>query len=111
MNSPTVTGQFCDSITPTFIVDLSASPYMNWTSPETERDGYCCGATAPDLCLEFVITLNPNAAAIVFNIATGAVPPGALLYQIDCGPPTAVGEPICLSGTGPFHLTFWITRT
>ncbi|WP_343634610.1 PKD domain-containing protein [Fluviicola sp.] len=99
-------GQYCDSITPTFNVDLSASPYMTWVSPTTDRDGFCCGASAPDKCLEFVITLNPNSAAIVFNIASGAVPPGALFYQIDCGTPTPVGSPICLYGTGPFHLTF-----
>lgn len=98
--------QYCDSITPTFDVDLSASPYMTWVSPSTDRDGFCCGAMAPDKCLEFVITLNPNSAAVVFNIASGAVPPGALFYQIDCGTPVPVGSPICLYGTGPFHLTF-----
>ncbi|TSJ45497.1 PKD domain-containing protein [Fluviicola chungangensis] len=98
--------QYCDSITPTFNVDLSASPYMTWLSPSTDRDGFCCGASAPDKCLEFVITLNPNSAAVIFNIASGAVPPGALFYQIDCGTPTPVGSPICLYGTGPFHLTF-----
>lgn len=101
-----VSGQYCDSITPSFIVDLSPSPYMTWLSPVTQRDGFCCGATAPDQCLEFIITLHPDAAAIMFNIASGAVPPGALFYQIDCGPPTPVGSPICLSGAGPFHLTF-----
>lgn len=98
--------QYCDSITPSFNVDLSASPYMNWTSPLTDRDGFCCGTSSPNKCLEFIITLNPNSAAVVFNIASGAVPPGALFYQIDCGPPTPVGSPICLNGVGPFHLTF-----
>ena len=98
--------QYCDSITPSYVVDLSAVPYMTWVSPNTNRDGFCCGASSPDKCLEFIITLNPNSAAIIFNIASGAVPPGALFYQIDCGPPTPVGSPICLQGTGPFHLTF-----
>ncbi|MES2557109.1 MAG: PKD domain-containing protein [Bacteroidota bacterium] len=100
------TAQYCDSITPEFTVDLTAAPYMTWLSPDTDRDGFCCGATSPDKCLEFIITLHPNSAAVVFNIASGAVPPGALFYQIDCGPPIAVGSPICLIGTGPFHLTF-----
>ncbi len=98
--------QYCDSITPSFTVDLSASPYMTWLSPNTDRDGFCCGASSPDKCLEFIITLNPNSAAIIFNVASGAVPPGALFYQVDCGPPTPVGSPICLQGVGPFHLTF-----
>lgn len=106
LNLFTSTAQYCDSITPTMNVDLSASPYMNWVSPLVYRDGYCCGASAPDVCLEFVITLHPGAASVVFNIASGAVPPGALFYQIDCGPATPVGAPICLTGTGPFHLTF-----
>src|SRR5690606_27560308 len=39
-------------------------------------------------------------------IASGAVPPGALYYQINCGPPVQVGEPICISGAGPHHITF-----
>jgi gliding motility-associated-like protein len=98
--------QFCDSIVPTTIVDLSASPNMNWVSAPIVRDGSCCGVTNPDRCLEFVITLHPNAIAVSFNIASGAIPPGALFYQIDCGPPTPVGSPICLTGPGPHHLTF-----
>lgn len=97
---------YCDSAVPSFIVDLSASPNMNWVSPPIQRDGSCCGSTAPDVCLEFIITLNANAIAINFNIASGAVPPGALYYQINCGPPVAVGSPICLYGPGPHHLTF-----
>lgn len=97
---------YCDSIVPSFIVDLTASPVMTWVSPTIVRDGNCCGTTPPDNCLEFVITLHPNAIAVSFNIASGAVPPGALFYQIDCGPPTPVGSPICLTGVGPHTLTF-----
>lgn len=99
-------GQFCDSITPSFNVDLSADPNISWTSPDIVRDGFCCGASNPDNCLEFIITLNADAIAVSFNIASGAVPPGALFYQIDCGLPIAVGSPICLDGPGTFHLTF-----
>lgn len=98
--------QYCDSTVPTFNVDLSASPNMNWVSPAITRQGHCCGVTNPDVCIEFVITLNANAIAVNFNIASGAVPPGALFYQIDCGPQTPVGSPICLNGPGPHHLTF-----
>ena len=98
--------QYCDSLVPTFNVNLSASPNMNWISPAITRNGNCCGSTSPDQCLEFVITLNVNAIAVNFNIASGAIPPGALYYQIDCGPLTPVGSPICLYGPGPHHLTF-----
>ena len=98
--------QYCDSLVPSFAVDLSASPIMNWISAPIVRDGNCCGTTSPDQCLEFVITLNAGAIAVSFDIASGAVPPGALFYQIDCGPPTPVGSPICLTGPGPHTLTF-----
>jgi gliding motility-associated-like protein len=102
----TTYSQYCDSIVPTSIVDLTASPNMSWVSPPLTRDGNCCGTTPPDECLEFVITLNPNTIAINFEISSGAVPPGALFYQIDCGPQTQVGDPICLTGVGPHTLTF-----
>lgn len=99
-------GQYCDSTVPSFTVDLSASPNMNWVSPPVQRQGLCCGVVNPDQCLEFIITLHPSAIAVNFNIASGAVPPGALFYQIDCGPQIPVGQPICLNGPGPHHLTF-----
>lgn len=98
--------QYCDSLVPTFNVDLSASATQTWLSPSLQRDGSCCGSVAPDVCLEFVITLHQNASAILFDIASGAIPPGALFYQIDCGPITPVGDPICLNGAGPHTLTF-----
>ena len=98
--------QFCDSLVPSTVVDLSASPNMNWISAPFVRDGNCCGTSSPDKCLEFIITLHPSAIAVSFNIASGAIPPGALFYQIDCGPPTPVGSPICLTGPGPHTLTF-----
>jgi gliding motility-associated-like protein len=43
---------------------------------------------------------------INFGIASGAIPGGSLFYQINCGPPVAAGQPICLSGSGPHILTF-----
>jgi hypothetical protein len=46
------------------------------------------------------------AIGINFQIASGAIPPGALYYQINCGPPIPVGQPICLNGPGPHILTF-----
>ncbi|HPS83430.1 MAG TPA: hypothetical protein PLA88_03875, partial [Bacteroidales bacterium] len=96
----------CDPTVPFFTVDLTASPNATWTSPVSVRTDNCCGTTSPDRCLEFEITVNPGTIAINFDIASGAVPPGAMFYQIDCGPPVAVGTPICLTGTGPFTLTF-----
>ncbi|HKR03651.1 MAG TPA: hypothetical protein VJY62_03370, partial [Bacteroidia bacterium] len=101
-----VYSQICDSITPAFIVNLTGQPNGTWISPTISRDGYCCGVTGSDKCIEFIITLDSSANGINFSIASGAVPPGALFYQINCGPPVAVGQPICLSGPGPHLLTF-----
>jgi hypothetical protein len=98
--------QLCDPTTPTYVVDLSSSPMATWTSPNGKRLGLCCGASSPDVCVQFIITLNPGANGISFDIASGAVPPGALYYQINCGPIIRVGQPVCLTGAGPHILTF-----
>jgi|GEM_PF-1126925 len=98
--------QLCDPTTPTYTVDLSSSPMATWISPNGKRVGLCCGASSPDVCVQFIITLNPAANGISFDIASGAVPPGALFYQINCGPIVRVGAPVCLTGAGPHILTF-----
>jgi gliding motility-associated-like protein len=96
----------CGPTTPFFEVNLSSDPNGTWNSTALPRVGNCCGTTAPDKCVEFKITLSPLAVAINFQIASGAVPPGALFYQINCGPPVMVGAPLCLNGPGPYSLTF-----
>ncbi|MDF2437336.1 MAG: hypothetical protein K0Q95_1712 [Bacteroidota bacterium] len=96
----------CDPTVPVFNVNLTGNPSGSWTSPYVQRNGNCCGTVAPDKCLNFIITLDPAAVGISFNIIAGAIPGGALFYQINCGPPTALGSPICLSGPGPHLLTF-----
>lgn len=96
----------CGPGTPTVTVDLTGSPDSTWISPLINRNDNCCGTSAPDKCVKFIVTLDPGAVGINFNVASGAVPPGALFYQINCGPPTPVGSPICLDGPGPHIITF-----
>lgn len=96
----------CGSLTPSFTANLVGSPSGTWISPSVVRADTCCGATAPDKCIKITILLDPGAMGINFNITSGAVPPGALFYQIGCGPPQQVGTPICLNGAGPHFLTF-----
>jgi gliding motility-associated-like protein len=96
----------CGLSTPSFTANLVGSPTGTWTSPSTVRADTCCGSSAPDKCLKFTIFLDATAIGINFDVASGALPPGALFYQINCGPPIAVGTPICLSGAGPHILTF-----
>lgn len=97
----------CDPSTPTFTANLSANPNATWvSSPPVPRAGNCCGTSPPDKCIQFILTLSPQAVAINFGIASGAVPGGSMFYQVNCGPPQAVGTPLCLSGPGPYSLTF-----
>src|SRR5687768_17065975 len=87
----------CGPGVPTFTVDLTGDPDSTWTSPFVARNGNCCTSTPPDKCVDFVITLDPGAVGITFDIVDGAIPGGALFYQINCGPPQPVGTVICLS--------------
>lgn len=96
----------CGSDVPYFQVDLTGQPAGTWISPSHARKGNCCGTISPDRCTSFEIILDTGAAMINFEIASGAIPPGSMFYQIDCGPQVAVGQPICISGVGPHHLTF-----
>jgi len=99
-------GTPCDATTPSFTVDLTGQPSGTWTSPAVVRDGNCCGATKKNIvCIEFWLTLDPNAQGIKFSVPTGALPSN-LDYQINCGTTYNVDEQICLSGVGPHRITF-----
>src|SRR5689334_10935434 len=98
--------QPCDPLTPTTTINLTGVPDSIWTSPPTFRFGHCCGVTGADRCVEFWVTLDTAAVGITFSISCGAMPAGALFYQVNCGPPVPVGQPICLNGVGPHRVTF-----
>ena len=96
----------CDINTPYYLVDLSSSIDSVWISPLVVRHGNCCGTSNPDRCVEFYITMNPGTIAIRFSINSGAIPPGSMFYQIECGPQVPVGDAVCLQAPGPYTLTF-----
>ena len=96
----------CDINTPYYLVDLSSSIDSVWISPLVVRHGNCCGTSNPDRCIEFYITMNPGTIAIRFSINSGAIPPGSMFYQIECGPQVPVGDAVCLQAPGPYTLTF-----
>ncbi len=96
--------QNCSSATPLFYVDLTGQPNGVWQSPPILRGGDCCGTDVN--CIEFIVTLDSMATGILFNIASGAMPGGALYYQVNCGPLTSIGTPVCLDGPGPHDITF-----
>ncbi|MCB5280199.1 MAG: SprB repeat-containing protein, partial [Candidatus Cloacimonetes bacterium] len=86
-------------------MDLSNSPDTTWVSPPIGRAGTCCGGTGSN-CVEFNVTISEYAVGINFIIASGATPSGSLTYQVDCGGPTNIGVPICLTGPGTYVVTF-----
>src|SRR6185436_19986135 len=96
----------CSANVPTYNVNFIGNPGGTFSTPMVSRVGNCCGTSSPDRCLHFVITLDTADVAVNFQITSGAIPPGALFYQIDCGPQTQVGQHICVSGPGAHHLTF-----
>lgn len=95
----------CGPGTPVYTANLVGIPNGTVITPNIPRNDTCCGATAPDKCIEIIVLLDANAMGINFEVY-GALPPGALFYQIGCGPPISVGSPICLNGPGPHSLTF-----
>ena len=100
--SVSVEGQ-CSSVTPTFTLDLTGSPNASSVTPNSSRNGTCCGGSVP--CIKIVVLLNPNAMALQLT-PQGADPGGALTYEFNCnGVQIPGGTPVCLSGTGPQTLT------
>lgn len=109
---PGGTGPFTNMLncngTPTFSVNLTGNPSGTWTSNPEQRAGDCCNPGGDNNCVQFTVTLDPLAEGIIFSVpdGCGASPSGSLFYQVDCGPLTSVGSPLCLNGTGPFVITF-----
>jgi gliding motility-associated-like protein len=87
-----------------------------WTSPPLSspnaivRNGYCCGGASSDRCVNFIFCVTTKICAVDFDIIDGAIPPGALEYKIDCGPPVSFlpHSPNfgCVSGIGTHTITF-----
>lgn len=96
----------CDANVPYHYIDFTGQPEGSWISPLYSREGNCCGTSSPDNCTSFEVVLDNDAAALSFDFYSGAVPPGAMFFQIDCGPQLAVGEIICIAGAGPHRITF-----
>jgi large repetitive protein len=100
-SSVVVNSQVCDCSTGgcsaiTINVDLSSNPDTTYVLTGQTRNGLCCLQTGTK-CIRFNITVNPLSDLINFQVANPA-PPGGAFYQIDCGAPTSLGTPACISG-------------
>lgn len=93
--------------TPSYTVNLSSNAAGVWTSTSILRSGECCGGGSDKTnCVEFVVTLSPNAEAFVLEIVSGATPSGSLNYTVNCGAPNPIGGKFCVSGVGPHYVSF-----
>lgn len=97
----------CTGGTPSYTVNLSSNASGIWTSTSVLRAGECCGGGSGNTnCVEFIVTLSPNAEAIVLDIIGGATPSGSLSYTVNCGSPTPIGGKFCVTGVGPHYISF-----
>ena len=102
----------CANTVPTFKANFVNNPGANFTFTNVTRNGSCCGSGN---CVDFVLTLDSNTAAVNLAITSGAIPSGSLFYQLSnsgdavCGPQTTVSTAVCV--TNPTHtvLTSYLT--
>jgi gliding motility-associated-like protein len=85
-----------------FDVDLSASIDTTVTFQST-RNGDCCTGNN---CIRFNLTINPACSFVNFTVQNPAPPGNAAYYQVDCGPQTSLGTPICIVGKTNVVITF-----
>ncbi|MEO1624816.1 MAG: PA14 domain-containing protein, partial [Bacteroidota bacterium] len=98
----------CDPQTPFEQANLASDPDSTWISSSINRSGTCCGnlGIPPVRCVEFQVSLHPGAVGLIFDIASGTIPSGTNTYQVNCGTDVVLGDTVCLTGTGPFIVTF-----
>ena len=102
---------YCHDSVPTFIVDFTGNPDSLWCSPVTIRHCTCCGLSGNYTCLQFWVTMDPNAQLVTFQCEFPPCPPGMEVY-IECTLPlytwsTSESDAACLSanGTGPYQIS------
>src|SRR5678810_337025 len=95
-----LSAQTCTAIT--YNVDLSASVDTSVIIQST-RNGDCCGGTN---CIRFDLIINPACSYVNFTVQNPAPPGNAAYYQVNCGPQTSLGTPICVVGQTQVSITF-----
>jgi gliding motility-associated-like protein len=103
----------CTANVPVFNIDLTGAPDSSWSMSGIVRDGSCCGYNnPPNSCVKFIITLDPLAEAISFNVTDGALPANLQWQLMDAsqtGCDTTMhnaNEAVCVSGPGPHVIVF-----
>jgi len=95
-----LSAQTCTAIT--YNLDFSASVDTSVVIQST-RNGDCCGGTN---CIRFDLIINPACSYVNFTVQNPAPPGNAAYYQVNCGPQTSLGTPICVVGQTQVSITF-----
>ncbi len=97
--------EYCVPETPYFEVDLTHDPEAEWTSEGLfHPEGPCCDYGENWNCMEFVVTLHPDANSIIIMFGG---PTGNLWLHVECGPAIEVDEPyflLCFDHEGPHSI-------
>jgi hypothetical protein len=100
---------YCPPTVPSYTVDLSGSPSGVWNSPaNVGRNDQCNCTLGTEFCLEFVITLNPNAIGFVLRKTAGSQAGGNQDYIVngDCSNIGTLDDRFCVTGTGPYYIAY-----
>jgi len=92
--------QTCTAVT--YNVDFSASIDTSVVI-QSPRNGDCCGGNN---CIRFDLIINPACSYVNFTVQNPAPPGNAAYYQVNCGPHTSLGTPICVVGQTHVTITF-----
>jgi len=88
-----------------FTIDFSGQPAGVYETPPVLRQGDCCGAGGA-VCIRLDITLDAESTGLLFEVASGSIPSGTLVYQVNCGALIPLGEASSLAGGGTYQVTF-----
>ncbi|HEU5166232.1 MAG TPA: gliding motility-associated C-terminal domain-containing protein [Chitinophagaceae bacterium] len=92
--------QTCTAVT--YNVDFSASVDTSVVIQST-RNGDCCSGNN---CIRFDLIINPACSYVNLTVQNPAPPGNAAYYQVNCGPQTSLGTPICVVGQTNVSITF-----
>lgn len=88
-----------------FTIDFSGQPAGVYETPPVLRQGDCCGAGGA-VCIRLDITLDVESTGLLFEVASGSIPSGTLVYQVNCGALIPLGQATSLAGGGTYQVTF-----
>lgn len=96
----------CGASVPFYTADMTGMPHGTWYSPNHSRKGTCCTSGGSDRCTSFRVITDTAAVFMKLEIVSGAIPSGALYFQIGCGAMIPMGTGVWLPGGATYDITF-----